>query len=164
MVSNDRKSPTIRIGQTVLDVQKKENWVASSLFFEESNLKCWEKRNVKLTENCVENTDFAYAATSWPGHMPCQLLAHLSGIRSIGAGVHNSLAGCRMILNSVMTLWYGFIHTSHVHREECNDCNSPWMSCCWDVALKICEGGVWLLLFTALQKKFAFAINPLVFP
>ena len=37
-----------------------------------------------MTENCVENTDFAYAAASRPGHMPRQLPARLSGIRSIG--------------------------------------------------------------------------------
>ena len=36
-----------------------------------------------MTENCVENTDFAYAAASRPGHMPRQLPARLSGIRSI---------------------------------------------------------------------------------
>ena len=57
--------------------------MACSLFFEESNLECWEKRKVKVTENCVENTVFAYAATSRPGHMPRQLPARLSGIRSI---------------------------------------------------------------------------------
>ena len=39
---------------------------------------------MKVTENCVENTDFAYAAASRPGHMPRQLPARLSGIRSIG--------------------------------------------------------------------------------
>ena len=38
---------------------------------------------VKVTENCVENTDFAFAATSRPGPMPRQLPARLSGIRSI---------------------------------------------------------------------------------
>ena len=75
--------------ETVLGIQKKENWVASSLFFffEESNLECWEKRKVKVTENCVENTDFAFAATSRSGHMPRQLPARLSGIRSIGVRV-----------------------------------------------------------------------------
>ena len=61
----------------------RKNGVASSLFFEETNLECWEKRKVKVTENCVENTDFAYAAASRPGHMPRQLPARLSGIRSI---------------------------------------------------------------------------------
>ena len=72
--------------ETVVDIQRKENWVASSLFFffEESDLECWEKRKVKVTENCVENTDFAYAAISRPGHMLRQLPARLSGIRSIG--------------------------------------------------------------------------------
>ena len=30
--------------ETVLDIQRKVNWVASSLFFEESNLECWGKR------------------------------------------------------------------------------------------------------------------------
>ena len=66
--------------ETVVDIQRKENRVASSLFFEESNLECWEKRKVKVTENCVENTDFAYTATSRPGHMPRQFPARLSGI------------------------------------------------------------------------------------
>ena len=61
--------------------------MASSLFFEESNLECWEKRKVKVTENCVKNTDFAYAATSEPGHIPRQLPARLSGIRSIQEGL-----------------------------------------------------------------------------
>ena len=69
--------------ETVVGIQRKENWVASSLFFEESNLECWGKRKVKVTENFVENTDFAYAATSRPGHMPRQLPARSSGIRSI---------------------------------------------------------------------------------
>ena len=55
--------------------------MASSLFFEESNLECWEKRKVKVTENCVEYTNFAFAATSRPGHMPRQLPARLSGIK-----------------------------------------------------------------------------------
>ena len=41
------------------------------------------KKKVKVTENRIENTDFAYAATSRPGHMPRQLPARLSGIRSI---------------------------------------------------------------------------------
>ena len=58
--------------------------MARSLFFEGSNLECWEKRKVQVTENYVENTDFAYAATSRPGHMPRQLPARLSGMRSIG--------------------------------------------------------------------------------
>ena len=40
-------------------------------------------------ENCVENTDFAYAATSRPGHMPRQLPARLSGIRSISGYPYN---------------------------------------------------------------------------
>ena len=35
---------------------RKMEWLA--LFFDESNLECWEKRKVKVTENCVENTDF----------------------------------------------------------------------------------------------------------
>ena len=82
MVSDDRKTPTIR--------QRKENWVASSLFFKESNLERWEKRKVNVMENCVENTDFAYAATSRPGHMPRQLPARLSGIKSILALIIHS--------------------------------------------------------------------------
>ena len=69
--------------ETVVDIQRKENWVPSSLFIEESKLECWEKRKEKVTENCIENTDFACAATSRPGHMPRQLPARLSGIRSI---------------------------------------------------------------------------------
>ena len=83
LVSDDRKTPTIRTGNSGRH-SKKEKWVASPLFFffEESNLECWGKRKVKVTVNCVENTDFAYA-TSRPGHMPRQLPARLSGIRSI---------------------------------------------------------------------------------
>ena len=69
--------------------------MASSLFFEESNLECWEKRKVKVTENGVENTDFAYAATSRPGHMPRQLPARLSGIRSIVVWVNVRITGQR---------------------------------------------------------------------
>ena len=61
---------------------RKIEWLAL-FFFEESNLECWEKRKAKVTENCVENTDFAFAATARPGHMPRQLPARLSGIRSI---------------------------------------------------------------------------------
>ena len=79
---------------------RKIEWLALFFFFfEESNLECWEKRQVKVTENCVENTDFAYMATSRPGHMPRQLPAPLSGIRSIGMTVnycwksHNSRSG-----------------------------------------------------------------------
>ena len=33
--------------ETVLGIQREENWVASSLFFEESNLECWEKKESK---------------------------------------------------------------------------------------------------------------------
>ena len=33
--------------ETVLDLQRKENWVASSLFFDESNLKWWEEEKWK---------------------------------------------------------------------------------------------------------------------
>ena len=45
------------------------------------------KKKVKVTDSCVENTDFAYAAKSRPGHMPSQLPARLSSIRSIQTGV-----------------------------------------------------------------------------
>ena len=48
-----------------------------------------------MTENCVENTDFAFAATSRPGHMPRQLQARLSGIRSIENGNGISLETLR---------------------------------------------------------------------
>ena len=46
--ASKERSPTIAKLQlfepeTVLGIQRKENWVTSSLFFEESNLECWEK-------------------------------------------------------------------------------------------------------------------------
>ena len=63
-----------------MSVQTTRSWVFFGI--EESNLECWERRKVKVTENCVENTDFAYAATSRPGQMPDKLTARLSGITS----------------------------------------------------------------------------------
>ena len=57
---------------------RKIEWLA--LFFSKKAISNVGKRKVKVTENCVENTDFAYAATSRPGHMPRQLPARLSGI------------------------------------------------------------------------------------
>ena len=48
------------------------------------------KKESKSDGDCVENTDFAYAATSRPGHMPRQLPARLSGIRSIELGCSSS--------------------------------------------------------------------------
>ena len=83
LVSDDRKPQTIRTGNSGRHTKegKLSSWL--SFFFEESNLECREKRKVKVTENYIENTDFAYAATSRPGHMPRQLPARLSGIRSI---------------------------------------------------------------------------------
>ena len=47
------------------------------------------KKESKSDGDCVENTDFAYAATSRPGHMPRQLPARLSGIRSIWVKVRH---------------------------------------------------------------------------
>ena len=63
--------------------ERKIEWLA--LFFSKKAIWNVGKRKVKVTENCVENTDFAYAATSRPGHMPRQLPACLSGIRSISS-------------------------------------------------------------------------------
>ena len=100
MVSDDRKVQLFEPDKQCSTYKgRKTEWLAL-FFLEESNLKCWEKRNVKLTENCIENTDFAYAARSRPGHMPRQLLARLSGIRSIGAG--QTIPDFGMILNFVM--------------------------------------------------------------
>ena len=85
--------------ETVVGIQRKENRVASSLFFfRRKQSQMLGKRKVKVTENCVENTDFAYAATSWPGHMPRQLPARLSGIPS-WAYVYNKCFGLRFMTN-----------------------------------------------------------------
>ena len=82
LVSDDRKTQTIRTGNS--GRHTKEGDLSTELsFFRRKQSRMLGKKKVKVTENRIENTDFAYAATSRPGHMPRQLPARLSGIRSI---------------------------------------------------------------------------------
>ena len=67
--------------ETVVDIQRKENRVASSLFFsKESNLECWEKRKVKVTENCVENTDRTVSTSTTIGVLRMPIANILRGL------------------------------------------------------------------------------------
>ena len=76
-----------------------------------------KKRKVKVTENCVENTDFAYTATSRPGHMPRQLPARLSGIRYINTPC--TVKDFRETLQAKefnLLKWYAYNAIGQLHR------------------------------------------------
>ena len=65
-----------------------ESWVASSLFFDESNLECWDEGKLKVSgerkvevDNCAEKTDFVYQSIPQPSPIPRQFPARLLSIR-----------------------------------------------------------------------------------
>ena len=60
---------------------RKIEWLA--LFFSKKTISNAGKKETKSDGELRQNTDFAHAATSRPAHMPSQLPARLSGIRSI---------------------------------------------------------------------------------
>ena len=111
LVSDDHKTPTIRIGNS--GRQTKEGKSSGYLsFFRRKQSRMLGKTKVKVTENYVENTDFAHAATSRPGHMPRQLPARLSGIRSIASPHGHTFS---LSIFSPLRVFHTHLIAGHIH-------------------------------------------------